>query len=71
MGNHLMAIGLESWLSIAKGHDYPITAPTNTEGMKHFANNAKAVNAILAGLTKSVFAKVMHVGFMLYSLHEV
>ena len=34
--------------------------PTDLEGIKQFGYNAKVVNAILAGLARTVFAKVMH-----------
>ena len=43
-----------------KGYIHPETPHTYFKGIKEFGQNAKAVTAILDGLTKIVFAKVMH-----------
>ena len=42
------------------GYIYPKSPPTDLEGIKQFGYNAKVVNAILAGLARTIFAKVMH-----------
>ena len=42
------------------GYIYPKYPPTDHEGIKQFGYNAKVVNAILVGLARTVFAKVMH-----------
>ena len=55
-----MSIGLDVWMSIETGYIYPKSPPTDLEGIKQFRYNVKAINAILVGLGKTVFAKVMH-----------
>ena len=60
MKSYIMSIGLDVWLSVQTGYIHPKYPPTNLEGIKQFGNNAKVVNAILVGLARRVFAKVMH-----------
>ena len=60
MRSRLMSIGLEFWLSVETWYVYPKSPPTYLEGIKQFGNNVKAVNAILAGLNRTMFSKVMH-----------
>lgn len=60
MRSHILSIGLDVWMSIETRYIYPKSPPTDLEGIKQFGNNAKVVNAILAGLARTVFAKVMH-----------
>ena len=55
-----MSIGLDVWMSVEIGYIYPKSPPTDLEGIKQFGYNAKVVNAILARLARTVFAKVMH-----------
>ena len=47
-------------MSVEIWYIYPKYPPTDLEGIKQFGYNAKVVNAILAGLARIVFAKVMH-----------
>ena len=56
----IMSIGLDVWMSVEIGYIYPKSPPTNLEGIKQFGYNAKVVNAILVGLGRAVFSKVMH-----------
>ena len=37
-----------------------VNPPTNTQGRKAYEGNSKEMNAILSGLTKTIFVKVMH-----------
>ena len=60
MRNHLMSIGIEVWLSLETKYTYPKSPPIDIEGIKWFGYNAKVVNAMLAGLERTIFAKVMH-----------
>ena len=55
-----MFIGLAVWMSIKTGYIYPKSPPTDLERIKQFGNNAKFVNAILVGLARTIFSKVMH-----------
>ena len=60
MRSHIMSIGLDVWMSGETRYIYPKYPPTDIEGIKQFGYNAKDVNAILVGLARTVFAKVMH-----------
>ena len=60
MKRHIMYIGLDVWLSIKIGYIHPKYPPTDLEGIKQSGYNAKVVNAILVGLSRTVFSKVMH-----------
>ena len=55
MRSHIMSIGLDVWISVETGYIYPKSPPTEIEGIKQFGNNAKYVNAILVGLSRTVF----------------
>ena len=55
-----MSIGLDVWMFVVMGYIYPKYLPTYFEGIKQFGYNSKDVNAILVGLARIVFAKVMH-----------
>ena len=55
-----MFIGLQVWMFVQTRYIYPKSPPTNLEGIKQFGYNAKVVNAILVGLGRAVFSKVMH-----------
>ena len=57
---HIMSIGLDVWMYVDTGYIYPKSPPMDLEGIKQFGYNAKVVNAILAGLARTIFAKVMH-----------
>ena len=60
MRSYIISIELYVWLSVTTRYTHPKTPPTDLEGIQHFGYNAKDVNAILVGLTRPVFAKVMH-----------
>jgi hypothetical protein len=55
-----MALGFDIWESIVTGYTTPTTSPIDTVRKKSSENNAKAMNAILCGLSESEFVKVMH-----------
>ena len=55
-----MSIELDVWMYVETRYIYPKYPPIDLEGIKQIRYNAKAINAILAGLTRIVFAKVMH-----------
>ena len=60
MKSYIISIGLYVFLYVQTRYIHPKSPPTDLEGMKQFGYNAKAVNAILAGLARAVFSKVMH-----------
>ena len=60
MRSHIIFIGLDVWMYVETGYIYPKYPPTYLEGIKQFGYNSKVVNAILAGLGRTVFSKVMH-----------
>ena len=60
MRSHIMSIGLDVWMSVVTGYIYPKSLPTDIEQIKQFGYNTKVVNAILDGLARTVFSKVMH-----------
>ena len=47
-------------MSVETRYIYPKSPPSNLERIKQFGYNDKVVIAILAGLAKTIFAKVMH-----------
>ena len=55
-----MFIVLDVWMSVVTGYIYPKSLPTDIEQIKQFGYNTKVVNAILDGLERTVYAKVMH-----------
>ena len=57
---YIMFTGLQVWISVQTGYIYPKYPPTDLEGIKQFGYNAKAVNAILVGLGRTIFAEVKH-----------
>ncbi|KAH9293136.1 hypothetical protein KI387_041660 [Taxus chinensis] len=59
MKTYLMALGFDIWQSVTVGYTIPSVPPTDQAGKKAFENNAKAMNAILCGLSESEFVKVM------------
>ena len=56
----LMAQVFEVWNSVVNGYTTPTTPPTNTNGKKLYESNAKAMDVILSGLSRSKFVKVIH-----------
>lgn len=55
-----MDLGFDIWRSVVTSYQAPTTPPTNTTRNKLNENNVKSMNAILHGLSKSKFVKVMH-----------
>ena len=56
---YLMSLGWKVWDAIVKEYKIDDQAPTYLEELGQYEGNAKALNAILSGLTDSVFTKVM------------
>jgi hypothetical protein len=57
---YLMELGRDFWISMINGYDVPENAPSDTTTNKLCNDNSRDVNAILGGLTNTVFVKVMH-----------
>jgi hypothetical protein len=62
MRTYLMALGFDFWKSIVTGYIAPTNPPTDVIGKKPSEKNAKAMNAILCGISEYQFVKVMHSG---------
>ena len=60
MRSYIMPIVLDVWMTVTTRYIYPKYPPTDLEGIKQFGKNAKVVSAVLDGLAKTVFSKVMH-----------
>jgi hypothetical protein len=60
MKTYIQAQGFEIWQSISHGYTTPRVPPTNDKAMKLSQNNSKATNALLNGLSETVFTKVTH-----------
>ena len=56
---HLMSLGWKVWVETEKEYKIDDQAPTDSMELGKYEGNAKALNAILSGLKKSVFTKVM------------
>jgi hypothetical protein len=57
---YIQAHGLEIWQSIVDGYIVPTVPPKNDKAMKLGQNNFKATNALLNGLSETLFTKVVH-----------
>jgi hypothetical protein len=57
-----MDLGFDIWKSVVTGYTTPTTPPTDVARKNPSENNAKSMNSILCGLSKSEFVKVMHCG---------
>lgn len=57
---YLMSLGFYFWSAVENGYTTPTTLPIDTTGKRLSDNNSKAKNAIMYGLEKYIFAKVMH-----------
>ena len=59
---YLKAQGADVWRMIVNTYDIPANPPADRQGIerKNYEDNSKAMNAILSGLTETVFVKVMH-----------
>jgi hypothetical protein len=60
MKTYIHAQGFEIWQSIVDGYTTPIVPPTNDKAVKLGQNNSKAKNALLNGLSETIFTKVAH-----------
>jgi hypothetical protein len=60
MNTYIQAQGFQVWQSIVDGYTTPVVPPTNDKAVKLGENNSKAKNAILNGLSDTVFTKVAH-----------
>ena len=56
---HLMSLGCKVWSSVQKEYKVQYNLPTDRDELDQYESNAKALNAILTGLTNSLFVKVM------------
>ena len=56
---HLMSLGWKAWATTEKEYKIEDQAPTDLVELGQHEGNAKSLNAILSGLTNSVFTKVM------------
>jgi hypothetical protein len=52
--------GFQVWQSIVDGYIVPTIPPTNDKAIKLGENNSKDTNALLNGLSDTVFTKVAH-----------
>ena len=58
---YLQAQGTDIWKMIENTYNIPsTTSATTATDKKNFEDNSKAMNALLSGLTETVFVKVMH-----------
>jgi hypothetical protein len=60
MKTYIQAQGFEIWQSIVDGYTTPTVPPTNDKAVKLGQNNSKAKNALLNGLSETIFTKVAH-----------
>ena len=60
MKTYVHAQGFEVWQSVVDGYKEPTFLLTNERAMKLRKNNSKATNALLNGLSNTVFTKVAH-----------
>jgi hypothetical protein len=60
MKTYIQAQGFQVWKSIVDGYIAPTVPPTNDKAVKLGENNSKSKNALLNGLSDTVFIKVAH-----------
>jgi hypothetical protein len=60
MRTYIHAQGFQVWKSIVDGYTAPTVPPTNDKEIKLGENNSKATNALLNGLSDTIFTKVAH-----------
>ena len=63
MKAYIQAQGFQVWQSNVDGYTAQVVPPTNDKAMKLSENNSKAINALLNGLSDTVFTKVAHCKF--------
>ena len=59
MRTYLMSLGVDVWEVVETGYTKPIVLASKDDKLE-FSFNAKAMNAILSGLSEAEFVKVMH-----------
>jgi hypothetical protein len=60
MKTFIQTQGFDVWKTIVNGYKSPSTPPTDKDGKKLEEDNSKTTNAILNGLQRSLYVKVMH-----------
>jgi hypothetical protein len=60
MKAYIHAHGFQVWQSIVDGYTAPAVPPTIEKAVKLGENNSKSINALLNGLSDTVFTKVAH-----------
>ena len=60
MTGHLISLGYDIWKDVRDAYKEPKNGPTTHDEIEDHENNARAVNAILAGPSKTEFFKVMN-----------
>jgi hypothetical protein len=60
MKAYIQAHGFQVWQSIVDGYIAPTVPPTSDKAVKLSENNSKAINALLNGLSDTIFTKVAH-----------
>jgi hypothetical protein len=60
MRTYIQAQGFQVWKSIVDGYPALVIPPINDKALKLGENNSKATNAILKGLSDTIFTKVTH-----------
>ena len=56
---HMMSLGWKVWDETEKEYKIDDQAPTDNIELGQYEGNVKVLNAIMSGLTNSVFTKVM------------
>ena len=56
---HMMSLGWKVWATTKNEYKIDDQVPTDSVELSQYEGNAKSLNAILSGLTNSVFTKVM------------
>jgi hypothetical protein len=57
---YIHAQGFQVWKSIVDGYRTPAVPPKNDKAMKFGENNSKSINALLNGLSDTIFTKFAH-----------
>ena len=60
MKTYIQEQGFEIWQSIVDGYTVPVVPPKNDKAVKLGQTNSKATNALVNGLSETVFTKVAH-----------
>jgi hypothetical protein len=60
MKSYIQAQGFEIWQYIVDGYIAPTNPPINEKEMKLSQNNSEPKNALLNGLSETIFTKVAH-----------